>query len=354
MRVQSALGGISASESASAPLNVRIALQGVTFGNQASNAVPPAPNDQTTAWQGVAGADHYGLYFQTYDDLGNIVTAYPALGSPNVTVTATAAASAWSSYVSGQGAGIGIVPGCDHAYQDTAATNIATYTFLTPSAFADNPDGQVNGPNTDGVYFPNQGRTVRVTAIASGVESAMSDDSEIVLLANGQMIMIAGNFSPGGSTTWADATCPAPSPLGYTTNTKFAYNTSTYNYCDFFTGYGCTNTNLGVSGYVYLNWAIYPGQSGSDLGIQSEIWKDYVVEKSVDSLSNWGPASPPTGQWTVYKLPLSTIHKNVAGGTSGGSSGNNIVQLTDYKDVLVNNKSSNTDYFWFELWLSRT
>jgi hypothetical protein len=334
------------SSAPSAPLNVRIALQGVTFGNQATNAVPPAPNDQTTAWQGVAGADHYGLYFQTYDDLGNIVTPYPALGSPNVTVTAAAAASVWSSYVAGQGSGIGVVPGCDHAYHDTAATNIATYTFLTPPAFADNPDGQVNGHNTSGVYLPNQGKTVRVTAITGGVESAMSADSEIVLLANGQMIMIAGNFSPGTAITWADATCPVPSPLGYSVNTRFHYVSGVYNFCDFFTGYGCTNTNLGLSGYTHWRLGVYPLQAGSDLGIQVEIWKDYVVEQSVDPLSNWGPTSPPTGQWTTYLIPFSAVQKNVAGGSSGGSSGNNVVQLTGYKPVLVDNSSN---AYFFEL-----
>lgn len=320
----------------SVPTQVQIILQGQSAGNQAQNGQPTQTSYSMVGWKSVVGATSYKIYRQVYNELGVITSAY----SLYATVTTAAAAAAYSNYAANLN-GATQQTQCDCAYLDTAATNITTFTFTTPGKTG-------TGPDPNGVFYPNLGYTYRVTAVVGTVESAQSADAFIVFSAGGFNIMAAGDFA--NQTTWNDGTCPVVSPLGYTTNALVKYISGSNNYIDWFTGNGCCAQNLGISGYNWFNLNVCAANAGMAIGIQCELAGDYVLNTSGIDVTTWGSA-PTLHQWISYKIPLSTIQKNTAGGSSGGTSGNNVQQRSWYKPVYLNLNNS-TASAWAEAYLS--
>jgi len=103
-----------------APANVQIILQGQDSQEQSHSGVPQQPNHVTIGWHSVSGATSYNVYRSVNQGSYSLYA----------TVSASAAGSAYSSYVANSGTCDlgGVVDLCpyqtsvDSAYQDTNAT----------------------------------------------------------------------------------------------------------------------------------------------------------------------------------------------------------------------------------------
>lgn len=316
-----------------APTQVQLILQGQAKAQDAQNGVPTQPSFATIGWKSVVGATSYNIYRNTATS--GTTPSYSFYAS----VSAAAGASAYSSYVTGQGTNP-IQTAVNCAYLDTAATNIVTFNFTTPGKTG-------TGPNPSGVYFPNNAYTYKVSAVVSGVESALSADSIIVFFANGQEIMCDGFFNVNGTFNFGDTTCPAVSPLGNTKNALWALNSSG-TIVNPFTGNGCTSQQLGINGYNFLNVAFYPKQTGSTMNFGVEIAGDFNLTPSVLHLSSYGPTPMPGNVWTIYKLPLSSVQFNT-------ETSPNAQQTTFYKITWVTLRTGSNqpnEEYWMEQWMS--
>lgn len=326
---------VSGSGSGAAPTNVQLILQGQVKAQDAQNGVPTQPNFATIGWKSVVGATSYNVYRNTVSSGG--APSY----SLYTTVSATIAAAAYVSYVTAQGSNA-VQSNVNCAYLDTAATNIVTFNFTTPGKTG-------TGPNSSGVYFPNNAYTYKVSAVVGGVESALSTDSIIIFYANGLEIMCDGFFNVNGTFNFADTTCPAVSPLGNSKNALWALDSSG-TIVNPFTGDGCTSQQLGINGYNYLNMAIYAGQTGSTMNFGVEIAGDFNLTASVLHLSSYGASPIPGNVWTTYKMPLSSVQFNT-------QTSPNAQQPSFYKITWVTLRTGSNqpnEKYWIETWFSVT
>ncbi len=213
------------------------------------------PNYNYLGWKSVSGASSYKIYRAT--NAGSL-----ALYD---TVTASAAASTYSTYMSGLvngGNTYYTAPGIDSAYFDTAATNIIGNGGVSGNDFTANatissgstsivinsissgsvatgqgvgdtagniPVGTtlVSGPGGTGTYtmsaaatanatetvgavvFGDTGYTYKVSAVVSGVESSQSAYAILPFILGGGFLLSGGAFN---SCLVADLTAPATSP----------------------------------------------------------------------------------------------------------------------------------------------
>ena len=293
----------------SVPTNVQILLQGVDYpgeGNNTSTGVAPEPNHITVGWSSVASATSYNVYRSVNQG---------SYGSAYASVSATAAASNYSSYVSTNSSeqNLPIQTGVNCAYQDTSATN-AVATALAA---------------TNGVYWPNTGYTYKVSAIVGGVESALSADSIFILFANG-LLLGCQNVFDTGTVTWG-STLPATSPLGFTTGMLWQ-PTSGQNYINPFTGNSATNQNLAVSGFNYLIVNIYTGSATQSIAYSGELTGDQPLIQPGSFYYLPTSGNLPQSAWTTYKLSLQTImpYSYTTAG-NGYAAGTGVVQTEFYK-----------------------
>lgn len=325
----------SSASTPSAPTNVQMLQEGQTYANESHNTepvgtIPAAPNSATVGWKSSPGAASYNIL-----DNGVVVA--------NVSVAS--AASGYSTYVSGQTSGGGAIQtNCDCAYQYNSATDILSYSYLTPNQYAAYPDGQVDGPNAEGIYFPNSPHLFQVQAVAANsATSAISDYANAILFANGLALFYNGQFN-GLTVNVADTTCPVPSPMGYTTNYLWTCNTANQLVIPF-TGSSCPDYALNVNGWGYLNLSVCPAQSGSTLACAALITGDYFLTApgtTWDIDTYGGPSSPPANQWTQYRFPLSEVMLNTQGTIEA-------VQQAFYKLVIQShNTGGSTETFWLE------
>lgn len=324
--------------SLAAPTNVQMLQEGQTYANQSHNTetagtIPAAPNSATIGWKSVAGAASYNIIRN-----GDVVA----------NVSAISAASAYSAYVSGQTeGGAQSQTNCDSAYVDGAANGILSYSYLTPNQYSTYPDGQVDGPNAEGIYFPNNQYLYQVQAVsASGATSPVSAYANVILFANGLQLFCSGQFN-GLSVSWADTTCPVPSPMGCTTSMLWENNEANDLVIPY-TGISCPDYNLNVNGYGYLNLSICPQQASSTLQCCVLITGDMFIQGNgtwpIDTYG--GPSSPPANQWTQYRFPLSEIMLNT-------SSEPNAVQDAFYKIVIQSQMTGgSTEGYWMEMSVS--
>jgi hypothetical protein len=343
----------------SSPTNVQVIQQGETGPTVTSYGggviTGASPNRNMIGWQNVIGATQYNIY---RNNNGGSFSLY-------ANISAAAAATQYSSYVTGQGT-FQVCPGINCAYLDTAATAIigttlgpvvkvtgnasngsttftvtsvttgtiangqgwggpgipvgtkisylggsgGTGTYTLSQAATSNQTAQIFGT----VYFGNQGFVYYVTAVVSGVESAPSALSILPFIVNGQCIMSAGVFNDTGGIFNPGLASPVTTPLGYSNAVGFTSN-PTQNYINTYSGYnpnpgnnqggGCAGYNLSTAGYNYIHFAIYCPQAGLSLQMNSEVAGDGLLVP-VTALSVWGPATLTQNAYTHYKIPLGT------------------------------------------------
>lgn len=102
----------------SAPGSVQIILQGQSTAGAALFSIPTQPNRQTIGWHQTTTPTSFNIY--RYEMVGGAPTL--SAGFP-VNVTAAASASAYSSYVTGQGSNP-VQSSVNYAWVDTAANNV--------------------------------------------------------------------------------------------------------------------------------------------------------------------------------------------------------------------------------------
>lgn len=343
--------------STNVPTNLQVIQQaetGPTVTSYGSGVITGAsPNQNMIGWKSVANANSYNIYRANN---GGSYSLY-------ANITASASATQYSSYVTGQGS-FQVAPGIDSVYLDTASTAIIGTTLgailnvtgnVTSGSNVLNVTAVTSGTVTIGqgiggpgipigatissfgsggggtgtynmslnassnqtaqtygtVYFGDQGYTYYVTAVVSGVESSASALAILPFIVNGQPIMCAGVFNNPANNFVPYQVAPATTPLGYANACGFNSN-ATQNYINTYSGYnpnpsnfqggGCAGYNLSTTGYSYINFAIYCPTAGLSLQSSSEIAGDGLLVNS--SLSTWGAATLPQNTWYTYKIPL--------------------------------------------------
>ena len=296
---QSAVGSAAytiSSGGGSAPTLVQWLLQGQTSQNLATDAggnnrfQPQSPNYTLIGFLGVAGATAYNIY-RAVIPVGSQATGTLNYGaSPYASISAAAAASAYSAYVSGSGsAPYQTAVNC--AYGDTAAANC------------------VNGTQgaTPGDLWAAVGYSYKVTAIVGGVESAQSAASYAVFIANGLAIMHLNSFNNEPViNSAAGGTNPA---TGNTLTTQWTSGASPYfnPYC----GNGATEWNLNIRAFNYVQFYIKAAQNdGGSLATALENENDILINGGAQT--NFSGYSTPAGNlasgvWTLVKIPLSVL-----------------------------------------------
>jgi hypothetical protein len=373
--------------------NVYVILQGETAGGLAQMGGPPptstklSPNFNELGWTCVSNASSYNIYRATN---GGSYSLYAS-------TTASQAAGAYSTYVSNQGSNP-VMPLVSCAYADTAATNVVTATkfgtlkvtgnttagsnVITVSSVATGTvtvgqgiggpgipqgttisafgSGGTTGTGNAGTYqlsqsatstnsaatygtlfFPNNGYTYYVTAVANGVESSASAYAQIPFIVNGEKIMSSGVFN--GIVTW-DSAAPAQTPLGFS-DALYWQGSPANSIINPFSGSSSASQNLGIAGYNYLILSFYTTASGQSMKIVPEIAGDQALYNNAINLSNFGPSSLTANAWTTYKIPLSQIYEDMADGT-------NVLQTAFYKITIQYNYGSASQSFYVEGYFS--
>jgi hypothetical protein len=375
------------------PQNVRLILQGEDGANlNSGNSTPAQPNHASVGWTAVAGASSYNIYRSVN---GGSFSLY-------ANTTESAATSYYSTYVTNQGS-FSIDTTVNRGYQDTAATGVASGTKGTAlSATASftsgsnvlnitsiasgsvtagggigvsasvggiplgtkinsfgsggttgtgstgtyqmsaNATSNETGVSVGTVYFQNNSYNYYVTSVVGGVESSASATNIIILVANGWQIMNAGNF--GVTNVSYSTSAPSTTPLGYSTCGTWQFDTSSGdNAIGFYTGHSGVNQNIGIGGMNYLVYNIYPSVSGRNgLTLGTEIGGDQVLYSSIDP-TTYGALTANT--WTTWKFPVSAV-------LTDGADGNNVLQVSLYKQVF--SQGSNNEPYYFEAYLSAT
>lgn len=300
------------------PTQVQLLITALQFAST-NFTLPAQASWQLLGWESVAGASSYNIYRQEYNSDYSIASAYSFL----INVSASAAATAYSSYVSSNtGGGFGAVSAVDSAYQDQTASVVVN---LTKGA----------GPT----YYNCNGYSYKVSAIVGGVESAQSTDSYIPFFADGVQVMCFGVFN-GNITSWADTTAPFSSPLGFTKNVLWtAVNPG--DLINPFSGIGCYGQQLGIVGMNYMVVNALVDTAGTNFVLGPELRGDYSLLTSNPNSTAYGTLTP--SHWVSLKVPISSFYIDQAGGT-------NAIQDAFYKVTLVANQGSK---IWLEWYFSR-
>jgi hypothetical protein len=276
----------------SAPTLVQMLLQGQTSQNQATNIGPPNTfqpqngNYTMIGWLGVSGALSYNIYRCTIP-LGQQATGTLSY-TLYATISASAAASAYSGYVSGSnGAPYQTAVNC--AYGDTNALNCVNGT---------------QGP-TPGDLWAGIGYSYKVSAVVGGNESALSDPHYAEYISNGLAIMYLTCFN---NTPNIAATTGGTTPTGNTKTIEWDSGLSPYwnPYC----GNGATEWNLNLRAFNYVQFYIKANQAGNGQ-------LRTAIEQENDTLINGGAYTyfpTTTGSYSLVKLSLASMMTDTARG----------------------------------------
>lgn len=322
-------GGSASSAAPSAPTNAQIILQGASAqganqnGHTTSGGISQ-PNYQTIGWKSVAGATSYNIYRSTTTTPGSN-GSYTYLAN----VTASTAASNYSSYISGSTYTNGfstnsIAGGIDSVWQDTGATNVVLGTV---------------GPTSGYYYGPISGYTYTVTAV-NGSESAQSSPTYMPLFENGDAIFENGVFNNLGYITM-NATAPATTPLGFSKAIEVVYPSGSQE-INPNTGSAGPGFNVGIMGFNYCVVSVYPttALAASTLGFSTEIYNDvtmYTNGGMTGSYAYFPAASANT--WTTIKIPLSNFMYAGTGNAMTGAAATT-QQTSYYKTTLTSTAGS--------------
>lgn len=399
-----ARGGVSSASAPPVVQNLQVVLQGETGPDVAqmagTNPYPvyntnASPNLNEIAWTCSAGADTY------------IIMRGVNGGTPSTyaTISASSATSAYSTFVTNQGS-YAYPPNLSCAYLDSSATGIISATQINSAmdvnATVSNGSSNfvVNSINT-GVYnwqgsivigqgvaapsgclaigttltaqqsgtaggvgtytlsspatcgtttsygtvrMPNTGYTYQVIAQQSGVQAAASAYAYLPLLINGQYFLDGGIFN--GTVTLGQSS-PATTPLGY--SYAFLWTaTNAVNLVNPAVGQNAPANNLSITGYNYLNIAMYTSSTGVGMQIGPEIAGDYLLYSSTTiSYSTLGCTNPLTSNaWNVCKVPFTSIWED-------NTSGTNALQDSFYKITyqVSNSACASTNCpIYMEIW----
>lgn len=326
---------VSGGSGLAAPLRVQVILQGQDQQEQSNGGLPQNANHMSIGWKSVAGATSYNIYRSvdkgTYSFYAN--------------VTATTAASNYSTYVTNSST-YDYVNDIDCAYQDTSATNcVGSYGVQVTNGTLRSPGsgGVWHQPDANGTWFmPNVGYTYKVSAVNASGEGTISPDCIAVFFANGKEIHNHQNGWFNGNLVIADTTCPATSPLGYTTNVKWTTD-STYTYVNPFTGSSAVDGNFSVKGFNYIIMNIYSAQTGGQFTIGPELLGDTTILTTNPNITSFGTLT--ANAWSTVKIPLSSLLIDQIGGT-------NAPQYDWYKVTIDSHTSGQT--YWLEWYWSVT
>ena len=323
--VVSSLG--AASGTTGAPTLVQMLLQGQTSQNQASypggsnGYQPQSPNYTMIGWLSVNGATSYNIYRATIPvGSQNTSPSYSAYAS----ISASAAASAYSGYVSGSG-GAPYQNAVNCAYGDTVATNC------------------VNGVQGGPEYWAATGYSYKVTAVVGGTESAQSAPHVGVYVSNGVKVLYITSFNYDPV---ANSTAGGTNPNTGNSQTVL-WNSGSSPYWNPYVGNGGTTWNLNVRAFNYFQFWIKADQNDSgSLATASEQEGDNLINTPTNGTNGTPFASYSTpsgnlqsGVWTLVKIPLSVLMTDVTRGRQNthykfGSFGVNGMSGTWHMDAL--------------------
>jgi hypothetical protein len=399
----------------SVPTNLQVIRQGQNLNTATNNGSSCTvqgkgdtsvfePNYDYIGWHSVPGATSYNIYRATN---GGTLSLYD-------TLTASAATTNYSTYVTGLtnvGNTYYAAPGIDSAYFDTKATAVigndgasgvdftaaanvtsgSTSIKITSISSGKVAVGQgigdtngnipigatlVSGPGGTGTYTMsqaatgsatgetvgavltgNQGYTYKVTAVASGVESAQSAFAYIPFIVNGGFQTSSGAFD---SCVVADQTAPSTTPLGWSlaaawwpvepasgpvTNPAPLPNCNGYpQFMNTYSGWAAPSYHLSITGYKYLNLSVWTAQSGAQLTGDPEICGDAGLSPITSAqMANYGPATLNQNAWSTYKIPVSVAYSNK----------NGVAQTALYKITWgIGGTPSTTKPVYIEYWFS--
>jgi len=282
------------------PTQVQLLLQGQTSQNLATDAggndrfQPQNANYTMIGWLGVSGASSYNIYRATIP-IGQQATGltYSFYDS----VTSAVAASTYAGYVSGSGSAP-YQTAVNSAYADTAATGCVNGTR----------GGGSGSTPTAGDLWAATGYSYKVSAVVSGVESALSAAHYAVYIENGLQIMQLNSFN--NQPAILNSTAAGTDPLGNTQSIVWTSSASPYwnPYC----GNGATEWNLNIR--AFNNLVMYMKAAQNDSASLTN-----AFENEGDNLINSGAgvnmatyATPSgnlqAGVWTLIDYPLSVLY----------------------------------------------
>ncbi len=272
-----------------APTGLLIALIGQSSSNSTpSPPTPPLPNQQSLIWDSYPGASSFNVY------------------------RTAANGSTFSLY-------------------DTSATN--SYTDLAATLCVSGTAGA--GPE----YYVANVYLYKVSAIVSGVESALSTTQSCIFYANGVQDHTGGDFNVSCTSDYANATGSPPG--GHSLCLK---NTITGAFGDWlpWSGNNTTQWNLPVGAYTKLRIDIKAMQSPAALTLRALRVGDVQINAQgggpLDvSLGNY--ATFVTGSWVTFIVPLADL-------LTDWTSGSAVLQRAFYK-TNVSDQTGNTSNIYF-------
>ena len=280
---------VGAGSSPGAPTNLLMSLIKQNSSNSTpSPPTPPLPNQQRLIWDSYPGASSFNIY------------------------RTAANGSTFSLY-------------------DTSATN--SYTDLAATLCVSGTAGA--GPE----YYVANIYLYKVSAMVSGLESALSATQSCILYANGVQDHIGGDFNVSCTSDYANAT---GAPLGG--HTLCLKNTITAAFGDWlpWVGNNATQWNLPVGAYTKLRIDVKAMQSPAALTLRALRVGDVQIQAQ-----GGGPLDVPlgnyatfvNGSWVTFIVPLVDL-------LTDWTSGSPVLQRAFYK-TNVSEQTGNTGGIYF-------
>lgn len=324
------VGGIS-------PTLVQLLLQGQTAQGKGSNVggingiQPQNPNYTMIGWLGVAGATQYNIYRATIP-VGSQATGVLNYGaSPYATISAAAAASAYTGYVNGSGT-YPYQTAVNCAYGDSAAT-------LCQNPTRGGGTGTTGPTVSPGDLWAATGYSYKVSAVVNGIEGPLSDPHYGVFISNGLRILNGGAFNNMPAT---NATDGGVTPTGNTLTTKWMGGPSPY--WNPYVDAGATQWMLNLRQWNYFQFYIKAGQAG-DPGLSTAFEQegDLTLDVGISGGQAKGPtfnryATLVNGQYVLVKMPLADLATDIVRGR----------QNTFYKFGSFGGTNGSTGTWWMD------
>jgi hypothetical protein len=282
----------------------------------------------------VASATQYNIYRATIP-VGSQATGTLNYGaSPYATITASAAATAYSGYVSGSGA-YSHQTAVNCAYGDVAAT-------LCQNPTRGGGTGTTGPTVSPGDLWAATGYSYKVSAIVGGVESPLSDPHFGVFISNGLRILNDSASGAFNNMPVTNATDGGVTPTGNTLTTR--WNGVTSPYWNPYVNDGTTEWMLNLRQWNYFQFYIKAGQAG-DPGLSTAFEQegDLTLDVGIAGGQAKGPVFSKygtlvSGQYVLIKMSLADLATDIVRGR----------QNTFYKFGSFGGTNGSTGTWWLD------
>lgn len=291
-------------------------------GNPPNDFIPQAQSTNILGWQpATPGSNPLGGYYVYRNGV--------LLNS----VSVAEAASAYSTYVTNSN-----TVGNGYTAGPFAAANMVSNAFIDSAAALATGYPAGSGPS----FYQGNSWSYQVSAFDNqNNEGPKSPASIGVYFANGQLITCGGTFN---GTISFNATDGGTTPSGYTKTAKWT-SAGGGDLINVFADCGCPSWNLNIRAYSFLNFAMKPSASGTQIQMLALRVGDININSgpgqgNLRQLSAYGTLV--TNQYTVFKIPLADLMTDYQLGQ----------QLSWYKlDVQNNGSAAN---IWIDNWYFST